>query len=139
MLELRKLNTKATMHPLRRIRLNSRPLRPPRSQSNSNIRHFARNPHRLRLSPVSPRPQLSFLTSPTNAQQRQRPGQWQLSRLITTEQKRKIKQQAWDTTRHLTYMGIFSVFGLTLAWWVVHEMLEREFPTPHEWSLFSRL
>jgi hypothetical protein len=127
------------MPPLWRAGVNSRPLRPPRTELTSNIRHFARNPQRLRLSPVTPRPQLSFLTTPTNAHLRLRRGQWQLSRLITTEQKRWVKQQAWDTWRITVYFTIVSAFGLTFAWWVVHELLEREFPTPHEWSLLSRM
>jgi hypothetical protein len=120
------------------IRPQLRPLRPPLQYDSAvRARFFTRNTQLLRLAPGIPRPQLSYLG---NAAQRgpYRAGQWQLSRLLTTEHKRFLKEQAWMGGKWTFYCTILSVFGMAWAFVFTHELAEREFPTPPDWTQITR-
>jgi len=120
-----------------------RPFRPP------NIRHnppkprlFTHNSQLLLISPASPRPQLPFLYTPTGLRPlRVRNGinfQFQLSRLLTTERKKYIKEQVWLASKWTAYgwAGIALLF--VIGFGIREERLERKFPSPREWTWKSR-
>ncbi|KAL9088300.1 MAG: hypothetical protein Q9165_006224 [Trypethelium subeluteriae] len=102
-----------------------------------NSRPFAQRSRLLLLPPASPRPQLPFLHAPSHASYTGN-GKFQLSRLISTETQRTIR----DTT----YGGIKVYFVLTFATVCVFSVvvgvsqwrLERTYPTPDEWRFFTR-
>ncbi|KAF2674386.1 hypothetical protein BT63DRAFT_419679 [Microthyrium microscopicum] len=118
-----------------RIRTNLRPLRPPNIRSNPPLRSFTRPTALLRLSALSTRPQLPYLAPPAQCAT---PGQWQLARLMTTEKERLFRKTAWDFTTALGAVLVLLPTGIMLLWWISHELLERDIPTPHEWTFRSR-
>lgn len=76
------------------------------------------------------RPQLPFLTIPTNKPH---------ARYLSTETKQWLKNEARMAVRYT--VGIWGVFacGIVLMWAVNQEMMEREFPTPYEWTFITRV
>jgi hypothetical protein len=123
----------------RRIRPQLRPLRPPlHNQHPTKARFFTRNAQLLILSPPVPRPQLAFLGASSSRIFKQRAAQGKLSRLISTETKRYLKEQAWQGGKWTMWCSIFSVLGLAWAYGATHELLDREFPAPPDWTHLSR-
>ncbi|CZR69867.1 uncharacterized protein PAC_19767 [Phialocephala subalpina] len=104
--------------PVRRILL-LRPLRPPNSP-----RLFTQN---TLLS--NSRPQLPFLTSPNRHP---------IVRFLTTERREWIKDEVWKAGRYTVYFwtGWFLLFVMSFG--VQQEWLERKFPSPREWSWWTR-
>ncbi|KAF2427587.1 hypothetical protein EJ08DRAFT_651411 [Tothia fuscella] len=132
------------MHFHRHIRLQLRPLRPPLRlhiprKSPTRARFFTRNTQLLLISPAIPRPQLGFLPQLCHLPARKQ-GQLQsaLSRLISTQTKRYLKEQAWQGGKWTMWGTIFSTLGLTWLFIATHELLDREFPAPPEWSHRTR-
>jgi hypothetical protein len=104
----------STMRPhIRRI-LTLRPLRPP----NRLFTRFER-----------PRPQLPFLSQPPRNH----------ARWLTTERRAWIKSEFKFATKATLALWSGGVLLSLVVWGVLHERLEREFPTPHEWSFWSRM
>lgn len=103
-------------------------------------RPFTHNSQLLLISPTSPRPQLPFLHSSSDASRSltRNPFQLQLSRLLTTERTTYIKEQVWAAAK-ITVIG-WTALGLiaTILFGVENERLERKFPSPREWSWESR-
>lgn len=126
---------------VRRIRPILRPLRPPNTvQQRTSPRRFTQNSQLLLVSQYSPRPQLPFLApSSGRITSQQLPGQWQLSRLITTETKNYLKEQGKLGVKYTLYgwailaMIVVAGFGASIA------RLEQRFEAPDEWSYFARL
>ncbi|KAI9779831.1 MAG: hypothetical protein M1839_007144 [Geoglossum umbratile] len=129
------------LSPLHRICPPLRLFRPPNAHSRTlYIRLFSQNSLLLLITPVSPRPQLPFLaaSAPKNLL-RQRGGQWQLSRLLTTERKRYIKEQLWLAGKYTVYGYTGLVLVFLISFGVQNEYLERKYPTPREWTVVSRM
>ncbi|RFU33749.1 hypothetical protein B7463_g2622, partial [Scytalidium lignicola] len=103
--------------PSRRI-LFLRPLRPPNSP-----RLFTHNT--LSRS----RPQLPFLSSSTR-----RPP----ARFLTTERRQWIKNEVWRAGKYTTVLWTSAVLLVMIAFGVQQEYLERQFPSPSEWSWITR-
>ncbi|KAK8155873.1 hypothetical protein IWX90DRAFT_443094 [Phyllosticta citrichinensis] len=123
------------LNPLRRPLLSpSALLQPPKP------RPFTHNSQLLLvMSPANPRPQLPFLhPAATEFRYRQKGGQWQLSRYLTTERKAKWKYNAWITTRTLVICVVATVFFGVAQYGIFQERLERDRPTPREWSSLTR-
>lgn len=123
---------------------SNRPLRPPNIiKQKPRPRLFTQNSHLFLIPPQSPRPQLPFLHSPSGTRPLQPLSrnrfQYQLSRLLTTERKRYLKDEFKKAGSYIFYG--YSFYGLgSLIWFGIQsEMLERKFPTPPEWTLFSRI
>uniref|UniRef100_L2FVZ0 Uncharacterized protein n=1 Tax=Colletotrichum fructicola (strain Nara gc5) TaxID=1213859 RepID=L2FVZ0_COLFN len=79
----------------------------------------------------TPRPQLPFLTIPVTNRPR--------ARYFTTEKKRWLR---WEGSLFLRYN--ISIWGgaacvLAIVFLLNQEALEKEFPTPHEWSIRTRM
>jgi len=64
--------------------------------------------------------------------------QFQLSRLLTTERKKYIKEQVWLASKWTAYgwAGIALLF--VIGFGIREERLERKFPSPREWTWKSR-
>ena len=127
----------------RRLSSNRR-LRPPNaSKQKSKVRLFTQNSQLLLLSPASPRPQLPFLYPPSGPRHSQTIFQnqfrFQISRLLTTERKHYIKTEIKRAAKYTVYG--WTLFGLlSLAWYGIQsEYLERIYPSPPDWTLFSRI
>lgn len=122
----------------------SRPLRPPRSAKRlARPRLFTQNSQLLLVSGVSPRPQLPFL-HPATVNRNSPAGtrnqfQNQLSRLITTERKLYFKDQLWKGAKYSAYYLVGYVLLSMMAFGIQHEVLERRFPSPPEWTMRSRI
>lgn len=120
-----------------------RPFRPPNTCHNlSKLRLFTHNSQLLLISPASPRPQLPFLYTPAGLRPiRARNGvnlQLQVSRLLTTERKKYIKEQVWLASKWTAY-GWSAFFLLSLMIFGFNqERLERKFPSPSEWKWMTR-
>ena len=130
--------------PLSRLPSLSRPLRPPRSTNPLvRLRLFTKNSHLCLISRISPRPQLPFLHHATG--NRYSPSatriqfQKQLSRLITTERKLYLKDVLWKATKYNFYGWAGLLLLGTMAFGLHNEVLERQFPSPPEWTMFSRV
>ncbi len=120
-----------------------RRLRPPNILSTPpKPRLFTHNSQLLLISPASPRPQLPFLHAPSTLRPlRSRNNaniQYQLSRLLTTERKKYIKDQLWLAGRWTAYGWAAIVLGLIMFFGVQEERVERKFPSPGEWTWLSR-
>lgn len=121
-----------------------RPLRPPRAVKHlARPRLFTQNSQLLLVSGVSPRPQLPFLHPATS--NRYPPSairnqfQNQLSRLITTERKLYFKDQLWKGAKWSVYGWTAFLLLNLMAFGLQHEVLERRFPSPPEWTMRSRI
>ncbi|KAF2724701.1 hypothetical protein K431DRAFT_281649 [Polychaeton citri CBS 116435] len=131
------------MLPTRAIRANRIPvvrrLRPPSSVSKPRL--FTQNAQLLLLAPHTSRPHLPYLSQPsfrrlppTNLSG---PNQ-QIARLLSTENKRYLRDQFWLAVRWGALTWGLIIAG-SLAWWGYNiELHERETPTPDEWSFWSR-
>ncbi|KAK5159127.1 hypothetical protein LTR04_005113 [Oleoguttula sp. CCFEE 6159] len=129
---------------VRRIPPLLRPLRPPNAYKESaRPRLFTQNSQLLLISPAHPRPQLPYLHQ-TSRRLPHTPHlllgrQSQLARLLTTESKRYIKDQFLLAGKWTLY-GWTALFLLgIIALGVQNEILERQYPSPHDWSFWSRM
>lgn len=107
---------------------------PRRPLAEKPVRTLTYNSEALRHSA---RPQLPFLAPPSVAHRRRRPPP-QSSRYLTTETKKWLGDKVLKTARWSvsTYLIICAII---LSGWVFRqELLEREAPTPPEWSWASR-
>ncbi|KAH0565610.1 hypothetical protein GP486_000998 [Trichoglossum hirsutum] len=129
------------LSPLHRIYPLLRPFQPSNANSKATYpRPFSQNSLLLLFGPASPRPQLPFLATPVHRNLlRQRGGQWQLSRLLTTERKRYIKEQLWLAGKYTAfgYAGLVLIFLISFG--IQNEYLEGKYPTPREWTMVSRM
>ena len=128
---------------LARLLSFSRPLRPPRSSKPlARSRLFTQNSQLLRISGVSPRPQLPFLHPATGNRYpsvTRNQFQNQLYRLITTETKRYFKDQLRKGAEYSAYALAGWVLLGVMAFGFQSEVLERRFPSPPEWTMRSRI
>ena len=93
----------------------------------------------------SPRPQLPYLSQPSGfsrptvaAIPRGPAFQKQIARLLTTENRSYVRQQVWLATKW-TALGWSMLFLLAMAYYGwLQEMIERQHPSPQEWSYFTR-
>ncbi|MCJ1400097.1 hypothetical protein MMC11_003300 [Xylographa trunciseda] len=119
-----------------------RPLRPFRVLHRPTPRPFTQNSQLLLISFNSPRPQLPFLHSPSNTSAPRNIArnqfQLQLSRLLTTERKTYIKEQAWMAAKYTAYAWTAIALVATILFGIENERLERRFPSPREWTWVSR-
>ena len=130
--------------PVLKLVIFKSPLRPLRcAKQLAGARLFTRNSQLLLVSGVSPRPQLPFL-HPATANKysplvTRNTFQYQLSRLISTERKLFIK----DVLRKAIRWNFYGWAGLlllgTMAFGIQQELLERQYPSPPEWSMKSRI
>lgn len=106
-----------------------RPLRPP-SYRNSvpSPRPFTQKSQLLLVARRTPRPQLPYLSQPRI---RSSP---QTTRLLSSETKAYIREQAWLTTKWTAILWTFLGLGLVAWYGIQNEMQERENPTPDEWG-----
>lgn len=108
-------------------RLLFRQLERPSSNKARPIRSFSYN------APVlSSRPQLPFLSIPTRFQRQQ----W---RYLTTERKEWLKRELKLTVKWTSTIYAIVFFSVCIGFAVQQEFFERLYPTPHEWSFFTRL
>ncbi|SPN99846.1 uncharacterized protein DNG_02698 [Cephalotrichum gorgonifer] len=86
--------------------------------------------HHITYTPNS-RPQLPFLSTPSK-----KPVQ---ARYLTTETKKWIKHEVLLGFRY-TFVLWGVILGVLVIYWSVNqEVLERKFPSPHEWSFLTRV
>lgn len=105
---------------------------PRRQLAEKPIRTFTYNSAALHGA----RPQLPFLSTPSARHQLFRRQQW---RYLTTERKQWLKGEAKKTVRYTAY--VWAILGCYFAggFAVQQEWMERIYPTPHEWSFYTRL
>ena len=107
-----------------------------------NPRLFTLNSQLLLISSSTPRPQLPFLHSPSSIHPSRylarHKFQLQISRLLTTERKRYIKEQLRTATKWTLYFWTAAALLSVIIFGVENERLEREFPSPRDWSWGSR-
>ncbi|OCT52106.1 hypothetical protein CLCR_08297 [Cladophialophora carrionii] len=77
------------------------------------------------------RPQLPFLY-PGSARSAY------LGRYISTERKQRWKEQFWRYVRINAYLWPAALLLTVLSMGMIHTKLERDYPTPREWSFWSR-
>lgn len=101
---------------------------PPRPRS------FTQKPSLLLVARTTPRPQLPFL----NPVARVNIVQAQVGRFISTERKQRWKDNFWRQVRFHSYLwpSIFLIFVVMNG--LKHVKLEQEYPTPREWSFWTR-
>lgn len=125
----------------RRFRL--RPLRPPNAvflQANGP-RLFTHNTQLLLVAQRTlPRPQLPFLASSSY----QAPNTFlcpnpQLARLLSTETKQYVVEQAWLMSKWTIICATFSLLTLIIAYGYMLRREEQRQPTPEEWRLLSKI
>lgn len=126
------LRVSPLLRPLRLAQPIARPSQP---------RLFTQNhPLLLLTRTASPRPQLPYLSQPSRhaALPRGPAFQRQIARLLTTENRRHFGEQAWIAAKY-SALGWFMLFLLAMAYngWQ-QELVEREHPSPQEWSYFTR-
>ncbi|MCJ1395375.1 hypothetical protein MMC18_008259 [Xylographa bjoerkii] len=119
-----------------------RPSRHSKLLHRPNPRPFTQNSQLFLISPTSPRPQLPFLHSPSNTFAprtiTRKQFQLQLFRLLTTERKTYIREQAWTAAKYTAYGWTAIALVATILFGIENERLERKFPSPREWSWVSR-
>lgn len=124
--------------------LFSPPLKLPNASKNRpRPRLFTQNCPLLLISTPPSRPELPFLHNSSNAQQPHRPfrtqSPFQISRLLTTERKRFWKETVVRVIKYSFYgYSSYALFWLAYTGFK-SEQLERKFPSPPEWSLFTRM
>ncbi|KAJ9609909.1 hypothetical protein H2200_006238 [Cladophialophora chaetospira] len=99
--------------------------RPPRP------RFFTHKPSLLVVARPILRPQLPFLY-PGSARHAL------VGRYISTERKQRWKEQFWRYVRINAYLWPAAFLLTLLSFGLIHLKLERDFPTPREWSFWSR-
>ncbi|KIW04137.1 uncharacterized protein PV09_04945 [Verruconis gallopava] len=121
---------------IQRIKPQSRPLRPPLTKfcRATRTRSFARSSRVLLVSHTASRPQLSFLNSSRSRAQLNF-----ISRLISTETKRFIKEQSWLAGKYTFIGAVICSAGLAWAWMLTQEMVDRDFPAPKEWTFLTKV
>lgn len=119
------------IYPLaRRLRLNSRISESPRP------RYFTHNRRCLLVtSPGIPRPQLPFLHTPSQRITQQS----QSARYLSTEAKEQFKQHVKLGVRWSIYGWAMFACLLVVQFGIEHEVMERKYPSPSEWSFWSRI
>jgi hypothetical protein len=126
-----------------RLSSTSNPIRPLRVLHRApNPRPFTQNCQLLRIAPTSARPQLPFLHNTaairTSNYLNQNQFQTQLARLLTTERKRYVKDQFRLAAKVTAYFWTALFLLGTIVFGFQNERLERAFPSPSEWSWWSR-
>ncbi|KAI1919836.1 hypothetical protein LOZ53_001648 [Ophidiomyces ophidiicola] len=120
---------------LRRIPRLTRPLRPPGNHAVlTKPRYFTKNTQLLLLSPSANRPQLPFLHSPTVRPSPAYAGRTQNPRLLSTERRKTITDGLKIAVTAYVVMVLLYVMKLGLQ----QETIEREFPTPPDFTIYSR-
>ncbi|KAK1763592.1 hypothetical protein QBC33DRAFT_549447 [Phialemonium atrogriseum] len=99
------------------------------SQKRSLLRTFTQN---TSVRAKGARPQLPFLSIPTTTRQSQR------VRYLTTERKQWIKYEFKLGIKYTVYFWIALVCVAAGTFAVQQEILERQYPTPHEWRFLTR-
>jgi hypothetical protein len=62
-----------------------------------------------------------------------------LSRLLSTETKRYLREQALLSGKYIFIFAAVAIAGCVIAFGASNEYLERRYPTPREWTTISRL
>ena len=125
--------------PLRRTHPLLRSCRPPDLTCLSRPRPFTHNSRLLLLTPATLRPQLPYLSQASQAQRTRRGGQWQISRLLTTERRQYLREQMWLSGKYIAVSSAVFVCLVSIAFGVNGERLERRYPSPREWTMISRI
>lgn len=127
---------------LPRMIQSRRPLRPPRSLPPSQkLRPFTSNSQLLLVSPQTPRPQLPFLhaaSGPASQSLLRTNIQYQVARYLTTEKKQWIKQEIKTGIKWVAYLYVTLFLGGVVCMGLNEEYLDRTYPSPPEWTFFSR-
>ncbi|KAI9760332.1 MAG: hypothetical protein M4579_001736 [Chaenotheca gracillima] len=123
-------------------------LRPPKSSTRAsgfqNARSFNYNSKRLFISPARARPQLqnptafNQLSSKKSSSVLNGRGSWQLSRSLTTASKNTLKGGLWLGTKYFVVFWTTVFLLSVVSFGFQHEHLERKYPTPPEWTWYSR-
>ncbi|EGO53533.1 hypothetical protein NEUTE1DRAFT_92908 [Neurospora tetrasperma FGSC 2508] len=79
---------------------------------------------------VQTRPQLGFLNVPVTTQQ---------YRYLTTERKARLKYDIKQGIKITSYFWMAGACCFAIAFALVQETLEARYPSPHEWSMLSRI
>ncbi|KAI0838294.1 hypothetical protein F5Y06DRAFT_269086 [Hypoxylon sp. FL0890] len=77
------------------------------------------------------RPQIPFLSVPLVRNQQ--------FRYLTTERKRWLAYEVYLGFKYTFYVWAIIGFSVAGYWAIQQEWLERKYPTPHEWSFWTRL
>lgn len=80
---------------------------------------------------IRTRPQLGFLNVPVTTQQQYR--------YLTTERKARLKQDIKQGIKITSYLWAAGACCFAIAFALLQETLEARYPTPHEWSMLSRI
>ncbi|KAF2229867.1 hypothetical protein EV356DRAFT_455058 [Viridothelium virens] len=102
-----------------------------------NSRPFAQRTRLLLLPPATPRPQLPFLYAPSRGSYTLN-GKFQLSRLISTETQRTIRDTTYGGIKVYLVLTFATVCLFSVVVGVSQERLERTYPTPDGWRFFTR-
>ena len=92
------------------------------------VRTFTQNSPAL----YNARPQLPFLSIPSRFQRQQ----W---RYLTTERKTWLKREALLSVKYTGYIWAILACLASASFAIQQEFMEHQFPTPHEWSLRTRM
>ena len=84
---------------------------------------------------VRTRPQLPFLSIPTSS----RTATAQRVRYLTTERKARLKYEIKLGIKYTSYIWIAIACFAAASVAISQENLEREYPSPHEWSFLTRM
>ena len=108
-----------------------------------SYRFFSQNAQLLLVAPIVPRPHLPFLYPPSQRnppplRRRGQAGQWQIFRLLSTEQKLYLKDQARIGGKFFLYTGLFGISALVFLYGIHEERLERTYPSPSDWTFLTR-
>ncbi|KAK5053743.1 hypothetical protein LTR84_001704 [Exophiala bonariae] len=121
MASTRVITRQSALHPLH----HSTPPRP---------RSFTHRPSLLFVARPIPRPQLPFL----NTVSRANIIQTQVGRFISTERKQRWKDNFWRQVRFHSYLWPSIFLIVVVMNGLKHVKLESEYPTPPDWSFWSR-
>ncbi|KIX95609.1 uncharacterized protein Z520_08729 [Fonsecaea multimorphosa CBS 102226] len=102
--------------------------RPPRP------RFFTHKPSLLVVARPILRPQLPFLYPFSRGNTLQT----HVGRFISTERKQRWKEQFWRYVRINAYLWPAALLLTILSMGMIHTKLERDYPTPGDWSFWSR-
>lgn len=97
-------------------------------RSSQHLRAFAQST--TRRSSLRTRPQLPFLSVPSPTQR---------VRFLTTERKAQLKQEIKLGIKITTYIWIAAGCVAVAAVAVLQDLLEKDYPTPAEWSFKTRM
>ncbi|KAF2741335.1 hypothetical protein EJ04DRAFT_507160 [Polyplosphaeria fusca] len=126
--------------PIPRIQLVRQILRPPAAYppKPSIPRPFSHRPPRFLVSHATPRPQLPFLSPISESLSS---GHYRLAHFITISDRSKkfIKDTAKQTVKWTAIIWVFTTCFSIASMGFLSERQERAFPSPHEWSLYTRI